>query len=201
LFIAAEVNPSKAIFAVPICPHPTTMSRSANGEQRLTLTRKVLRRFYEPLLLLYALDPIRGERTKAASFTDDVEPNHGKRRRLIADDIAYIAAYKKGPDHVTATALEKTPQGITVWLAANSNIESKVEKFLKRVLLILQQVAEYENPAERRQAGNLALTLLQEDIIAFTAPKLQTYYKLIASKYILPCLDVISAMRAQDGKQ
>jgi hypothetical protein len=31
----------------------------------------------------------------------------------------------KDPDYVTAAALEKTPQGISVWLAANVNIEPK----------------------------------------------------------------------------
>jgi len=87
------------------------------------IRHKVTRRFYEPLLLLHALGPIRGERIKSEIMPDDPESNHIQLRRSFTNAIAYICAYQKEPDYVTAAALEKTSQGIVVWPCTNVDIE------------------------------------------------------------------------------
>ena len=45
--------------------------------------------------------------------------------------IDFICAYEKSPHCVTAVALEKTPQGITFWVAANEKLEVKFLNFLR----------------------------------------------------------------------
>ncbi len=53
--------------------------------------------FYRLLLLLEALDPTRGERSKSGT-SDDATVDHPSVRRSFVDSIAYICAYDKGPD-------------------------------------------------------------------------------------------------------
>ena len=60
-----------------------------------TVSRKLLRRFYEPLLLLSALGQIRGQRIKPESDANSISPNIQKLRRSFVDGIAYICAYEK----------------------------------------------------------------------------------------------------------
>src|SRR5271170_2740078 len=117
---------------------------------------KVIRRFYEPLLLLHALDKIRGGRIKAEIVSDNTGINHTQIRRSFADAIAYICAYKKGPGYVTAAALEKTPQGVVVWLAANNGIGQNVTEFLDGILARVQNVVDKDDVENREQAANFA---------------------------------------------
>ena len=156
------------------------------------LRYKVTRRFYEPLLLLHALDPIRGRRTKAAVVSDSTEINHTQLRRSFADAIAHICAYKKGPDYVTAAALEKTPQGVVVWLAANSEIEEEVKVFLDAVLALVQNVVDRDDGEDRQQAAQLTTKQLSSMITDFHMPRLKVYHTKIVKDLIEPCQKVLA---------
>jgi hypothetical protein len=162
-----------------------------NDRTKLVRLRpKVLRRFYEPLLLLNALDQIRGARIKPDLASSITGLNHQKIRHSFADGIAYICAYKKEPDYVTAAALEKTPQGISVWLAANANIEPKVIHFLEGILVDLRRVAEQEDANGRHQTGRKIRESLTVRVVAFNQPRIQAYY-IMAKNYVRQCLVVI----------
>lgn len=160
--------------------------------------RKVLRRFYEPLLLLKALDPIRGERIKPESIHSD-SPNLQKLRRSFVDGIAYICAYKKGPDHVTAAALERTPQEVKVWLASNKNIDDSVIHMLQRVLYDVQCIARLDSRESRQRLGEQTLDRLTSDIVDFNAPRISTYYKEVALRCVPECLKVIRSSLTRNG--
>lgn len=164
-----------------------------------TVRRKVLRRFYEPLLLLNALGQIRGERIKAQSDTDDLSPNIQKLRRSFVDGIAYICAYEKGSRRVTAAALEKTPQWITIWLAANEKIGEKVIQFLDTVLSDIKRIAELDDRESRQREGEQTVEDLTSRIVAFNAPRIQTYYEQVARKHAPACLNTISKGRVENG--
>jgi hypothetical protein len=151
---------------------------------------KVLRRFYEPLLLLHALGQIRGARIKPELNFDLSGPNHQKIRRSFADGIAYISAYDKGPDYVTASALEKSPQGIIVWLAANAEIKPEVVTFLGSVLDDLGHIAVQSSASERQRIGLQMNEDLLTRIVTFNKNRLQVYYG-TAKKFTATCLTVI----------
>ena len=172
----------------------------ANAEELIPIKSKLLRRFYEPLLLLEALDQTRGERSKPENDIEDAGPSHRKIRRSFIDDIAYICAYKKGPDHVTAATLERTPQGTTVWLASNTDIESRVVKFLEGILLELQQIANYNASEASRQATFRIKESILSRITTFLTPKLEVYYERICKRYIPICLDVIGSKCEKTSK-
>jgi hypothetical protein len=154
------------------------------------LRRKVLRRFYEPLLLLNALGQIRGERIKPELNPDTPASSHQKTRRAFADGIAYICAYERGPDCVTATALESSPQGVIVWLATNTPINPKVTTFLQGILKDLALIAEQRDAIERRQLGETLRETLLTRIITFNSTRLSSYHHLI-NGFAKDCIPLI----------
>lgn len=162
-------------------------------------SRKVLRRFYEPLLLLSALGQIRGERIKPESDTNSSSHIIQKLRRSFADGIAYICSYEKDPRRVTAAALEQTPLGITVWLAANEKIDGKVLHFLEGILSDIQRIAELDDKGKRQWKGDQTVEDLASRIIAFNALRIQTYYEQVKCKLAPTCLDTISKGRTENG--
>lgn len=138
------------------------------------------RRFYEPLLLLSALGQMRGERTKSEIITDTLCPNIQKLRRNFVDGIAYICSYEKTPKRVTAVAIEKTPQGIVVWLAANKNIGEKVVHFLESVLSDIQQISTPNDKDGRQKEGERMKEELASKIVDFNTPRIGLYYSQVA---------------------
>jgi hypothetical protein len=172
----------------------------ATDANRIDLRYKVVRRFYEPLLLLHALGPIRGGRIKAGVVSDNTGINHTQLRRSFADAIAYICAYKKGPNYVTAAALERTPQGVVVWLAANSKIEEKVIEFLDDVLIHVQGIVDRDDGEDRQQAAELAAEKLSSMITNFHMPRLEVYHRKIVEHLIQPCQEVLAEYCKKYGK-
>lgn len=173
---------------------------ATGAHQIISLRPKVVKRFYEPLVLLHALDRIRGERIKSEIVPDDTGTNHTQLRRAFADAIASICAYKKEPDYVTAAALAMTPQGVVVWLAANSKVEGEVVEFLETVLATVQKVAEQDDMEDRQQAAVLAIDKLSSKITNFQIPRLEVYHAKIITDLIKPCQEVLAEYRKEDGK-
>jgi hypothetical protein len=153
---------------------------------------KLTRRFYEPLLLLDALGVVRGERIESEKIPDDPGSNHTQLRRSFVDAIAYICAFDKGSDYVTAAALEKTPQGIVVWLAANNNVEQKVVAFLESILESVHRIADQDNVEELNQAALLAKQTILSMVVDFQTPRLEIYRKQIIKTCIRPCQEVLT---------
>ena len=160
--------------------------------------RKVLRRFYEPLLLLSSLGQIRGQRIKSEANTNTLSPNVHRLRRVFVDGIAFICAYEKGPHCVTAVALEKTPQGITVWVAANEKLEEKVIHFLESVLSDIRRISELRDRDSRQREGDRIEEDLMSRIITFNTSRILTYYKQVAQR-VPKCLEIISGRREKSG--
>lgn len=128
--------------------------------------RKLLRRFYEPLVLLYTLGQSRGRRSQSPATDDQSfdEVSFSEIRRSFLRDLAYVCDYQKGGDTVTAIAVEYTPQGFIFWIAANRNPRGKVESFLSEMLEMLKCTDQ----------------LLRADVIAskciiFAEPRIKAY--------------------------
>jgi hypothetical protein len=153
-----------------------------NGTEPIPLRRKVLRRFYEPLLLLNALGQVRGSRIKPDLSSNATVLNHRKIRRSFADGIAYICAYRKEPDYVTAVALERTPQGIDIWVAANANIEPNVVEFLNGILKDLSYISRQGGVMERHRAALHARDDFTRKVITFNIPRILEYLKMIRKR-------------------
>lgn len=125
---------------------------------------KLLRRFYEPLVLLHVLDPSRGSRIPQSISNGDCK---NKLRRSFIDSVAYICDYKKGGDTCTAAAMQEEPDRVTIWLAANTNIKEKTKCFLEGVLDCLVAITD-SNRTEIEDS-------LAVRIIDFNEERLQAY--------------------------
>ena len=155
------------------------------------------RRFYEPLLLLSALGQMRGERTKSEIIPNSPSPNIQKLRRSFVDGIAYICSFEKEPKRVTAVAIEKTPQGIIVWLAANEDIGENVVHFLESVLSNIQQISAPPDKDDRQKEGERIREELASKIMDFNTPRINSYYSMVLNT--LTRLGIVTEKYKEDG--
>lgn len=145
---------------------------------------KLLRRFYEPLVLLRVLDPSRGSRIPR--YTSDVACEEEELRRSFIDSVAYICDYKKGGDTFTAAAMQKEPAGVRIWLAANNPIQEKTLRFLHDVLDCLAAIT-VSNRASTEDS-------LAVRIIDFNKKRLETY-KSFVRRSLRECLERLEKPR------
>ena len=164
---------------------------ASSSIQNYQIRPKVLRRFYEPLLLLDSLGRVRGESLKKSINPEDESFRTFKHQRSFADALAYICAYRKEPEYVTATALESTPEGVRIWLAANQSVEQVVIQFLLGTLQRVESVIHQSNELLRKQAFVRELDGATKDVLIFNAPRNLVYWKMIKFRRLEPCRQAI----------
>ena len=97
--------------------------------RRLNVNEKLLRRFYEPLILLSVFDPTRGARDGDPPTEPDLRDER-KLWRDFLDSLALVCDSEKGGDTVTAVAAEQVVGDPLFWLASNSNARLKARDHL-----------------------------------------------------------------------
>ncbi|KAE8359066.1 hypothetical protein BDV27DRAFT_168838 [Aspergillus caelatus] len=102
---------------------------------------KRIHEFYQIVYLLQSLGVRRGDRIRGGPSEKQEPCTVAKHRRNVADALAYMAAYDKKPDRVTAVALGKEEGRLVVWIAANKRVRDKVKDFLATVLNWLDKIA------------------------------------------------------------
>ncbi|KAB8071215.1 hypothetical protein BDV29DRAFT_197576 [Aspergillus leporis] len=110
---------------------------------------KEIRKFYQIIYLLSSLSIMTGDRIKYGLPAEQDWFSLSKFRRDIADALAYISAYAKDTDSVTAVALGKEDGKVVVWIAANQKVKAKVVGFLTEVLGRLDDIA--QSPESERE--------------------------------------------------
>lgn len=93
--------------------------------------KKLINRFYEPLILLRVLGKTRGNHSSTAE--QDTASIQFARRRFLAN-LAYVCDYEKGGVTTTAIGLEQCPTEDVFWVAANSNASKCIQPFLRTIL-------------------------------------------------------------------
>ncbi|EFW16609.1 conserved hypothetical protein [Coccidioides posadasii str. Silveira] len=126
---------------------------------------KLERRFYEPLVLVHVIDPVRGVRFNNTNDTTD--DTLDKLRRSFINGIATICDFRKGGDTVTAAALQATPEHTVIWLSANKTPSAKTVNYLEGILAILTEVT-----VEKRSSTSEEII---RRIIEFCEPRLSYY--------------------------
>ena len=135
---------------------------------------KALRRFYEPLALLKALDPVQGERLYEAPFEAcDSSTGLGiNGRRTVLKLLCEMCDYDKGGETVTAIALENHPAGPVYWVASNEDVQKHIEPFLTQTLTLLQTAPQHGVPV------NELRTALFQKFTIFNMSRLRKTLKL-----------------------
>ena len=104
------------------------------------------KKFYDDVDDLQKLDPIPSETPHPVpSITsEDGERLPFETERHLADDFAFIAAYKHGADWITATGVEVLSgfSGLLIRLAANEGVEDCVVHCLNSISAILKRCAQ-----------------------------------------------------------
>lgn len=159
-------------------------------------TLKRLSRFYEPLLLLNALDPTRGHHIPRERFASS-SPTAGCTkdiRREFIDQLAYACDYAKGGDTVTAIALESLPAKSVFWIATNKDKKAHMKPFLVELLLALQRVCnegpEYAESSRKR---------ILKHIVQFNEQRLKNYCQILKTPLKL-CLARLEISGSEEGK-
>ena len=101
---------------------------------------KRIHRFYDIICLLSSLSITRGSRIKQKYSVEQDGCSIAKFRRKFADALAYICAYDKTAESVTAIALGRREKKVTIWIAANGKVKEKVTKFLNKILKMLDDI-------------------------------------------------------------
>ncbi|TLD03691.1 uncharacterized protein PgNI_11571 [Pyricularia grisea] len=111
---------------------------------------KLLRRFYEPINLLFALGKTRGERT----ITSENDGTDEFKRRQFLNDLAYICDFTKGGATTTAIAVEDCAEQYIFWFALNATgvVADRAERFLGTSLSTIQQSLGDETAAAKEQS-------------------------------------------------
>lgn len=155
-----------------------------------------IHRFYDIICLLRSLSLVRGSRIKQKHSVEQDGCNIAKLRREFADALSYICAYDKTPDSVTAIALGRRKQKVTVWIAANNNVKQKVIIFLNQVLKMLEDIANMTVPcASGHYHLEVKICHLLSFILDFNRERNYKYYK-----YFLLCWNTIGQPEEPTGE-
>lgn len=134
---------------------------------------KLLHRFYEPLVLLFALDRVQGDHLYSESDRlplDDITDKELRRRFL--NSLSYICDYQKGGDTTTAIGAAVSP--LCYHVASNKTPREKVKTFLEFIFSRLEQI--YDMDYEGRI--NVENEILQS-CVRFSEQRIRTYWRFV----------------------
>lgn len=163
---------------------------------RLDPKDRLLKRFYEPLVLLHVLDRNSEQRVpRSLDIRDSSDMELRELRRTFLDQLAYVCDKIKGGDTVTAIALEARPAGVVFWVASNSGVSTPTMKFLNQVLCSLKRLA----TCQTESARSTAEAELCQKCIEFSTRRVKAYQKLLQKPMEL-CLQNLDRSGDQAGK-
>lgn len=158
-----------------------------------TIRPKLIRRFYEPLVLLSALGPTRGPISdpNTHALKDLAHLSLTDLKRVLLNELAYVCDYDKGGETVTALALQPTPQGYVFWVATNKASAEKIIGFLTSLLIQLGNSLDIVDIEQ--ESAELAARC-----IAFATPRIKKYKSLL--RQLLPrCIEHLTRIQHRFG--
>jgi hypothetical protein len=132
--------------------------------------KRLLCRFYEPLVLLYTLGSIEEEHTITVVPTeaDIFYLSRRTLRRNFLDDLAYICDYGNGDSTVTAIGLESLPQDHVLWISSSSSPSKLTIDFVESLLArVKEHLRTNDNAMSRRREEMIRMC------IEFAAPRIK----------------------------
>jgi hypothetical protein len=134
---------------------------------------KLLKRFYEVLVLLRVLGQVQGQKVSGETFDDsDIDRMQTvELRRKVMYHLCVMCDFQKGGDSVTAIAMENLPSGPTYWLGVNGCLK-KIKTFLNEILEILQGQGLSTEPTPLEDK-------LFHKFVLFQRTRIKEYWKLL----------------------
>jgi hypothetical protein len=135
----------------------------------LNANQKLLRRFYEAMVLLGVIDPTRGRQNPATrgdfGLLDDDDLWN-----IFLDSLCFVCDSEPGGDTVTAIAGERVDDDPIFWLGSNSKAVQKAKKHVCKILTTLKKI---ELAGE--ETSNVARSELLALCVDFSSPRIKTY--------------------------
>lgn len=192
---AAKNSPAKKS-APPTClPTPNDQAGRQSMPQKTDHSPKLLKRFYEPLILLHVLGKVRGgsESYEPSRSSSSAGLPTRDRRRQFLDALAFTCDYERGGDSVAAIGLESTPQCHTFWIAANTCPKKKMVPFIHTILEELRRI-------EICQAGlDEGTILIARQCLRFGEKRIKATFQML-QKQIERCQPLLSRSGANDDR-
>jgi hypothetical protein len=140
---------------------------------------KLLKRFYEGLVLLRVLGQVQGDKLPGQMFEDSNlhSLETVEMRRRVMYHLCVMCDFEKGGNSVTAIAMEKLPSGPRYWMAANGYL-TKIERFLKETLEMLDKQS-----MSTTDESQLEQRLFQK-FVKYQRSRIKEYWKLLQ-----PCIE------------
>jgi len=111
----------------------------------LGITGNVRNRFIQAAVLLYILDPVRGEPTAYGLDQDPHEiesPRERLLKRKFLDSFALVCATKRDGDSVSAACMEEgRPEGTVIRIASNCGVSETTLSRLRELIEVLSGIA------------------------------------------------------------
>ncbi len=146
--------------------------------------KKLLHRFYEPLVLLHVLDPTQGDhvREEADRLPLDITSSKELRRRFVSA-LAYICDFEKGGDSFTAILITQSP--LTYYIACNEGPRPKTLSFFQNTLDHLEKVYDLDEGQRARAKGKI-LT----ECVKFSSKRLKAYWSFLRN-VLVRCEEIL----------
>ena len=146
-----------------------TSPRAQDGKRK-----KLLHRFYEPLVLLYVLDRTQGDHISRQDLErlPSGEISLEELQRRLLDSLSYVCDFDKGGDTITAIAAASAP--LTYYVATNNNSVEKVVPFLRSLLAQLGELYDFD-PQRLSESESSIL----EYCVDFGEKRVKTYWRLL----------------------
>lgn len=143
-------------------------SRVQDGKRK-----KLLHRFYEPLVLLYVLDRTQGDHIlrQDPERLPSGEISLEELQRRLLDSLSYVCDFDKGGDTITAIAAAAP---LTYYVASNDNSVEEVVPFLRSLLMQLGELYDFD-PQRLSEPESSILKYCVE----FSEKRVKTYWKLL----------------------
>lgn len=182
--------------ASPAClATPQDQVPTPNMLQKNEHSPKLIRRFYEPLILLHTLGEVRGgaESSEPSRRSSSSALSSRDRRRQFLDALTFVCDYEKGGDTVAAIGLESTPQCHTFWIAANTCPKKKMVSFVQSLLENFKRM-------DFLQLGlDEGTTLVAKQCLRFGEKRIKATFQLL-QKQIEKCRRLASRTDANDDR-
>jgi hypothetical protein len=175
----------------------SSIGKPKNAEEDSSVPRfgpdfRLLRRFYEPLAVLEALDRS-GERSSPRDLPFNFN-NPQDLRREFTKQLAYVCDFEKGGDTVTSIFLEACPSGIIFHISANRSPTEAVKAFVCELLSHLRD----EPPEHPEKKESWTMNLVRR-CVEFNKKRLETYWCFI-QKPLQACIQTFQASEATNRK-
>ena len=144
-------------------------SRAQEGKRK-----KLLHRFYEPLVLLYVLDRTQGDHIlrQDPERLPSGEISLQELQRNLLDALSYVCDFDKGGDTTTAIAAASAP--LTYYVASNKDAAEEAVPFLRSLLMRLGELYNVD-PQRLSESENSILKYC----VDFSGKRVKTYWRFL----------------------